>query len=118
MNVLCWLLGHTDSKVREHDGMQRWSICRRCVTQYREDDTGGVLMREVGHGLVLPRGYGIAWLHYIRDSGVAMPIPLNVVAGALRRAWCWLKVPRLLVRDPYAAYREGLEEGHRQASGK
>jgi hypothetical protein len=37
-----------------------------------------------------PRGYGFAWRTPDLAGAVAMPVPLNVVARALRRLWHWM----------------------------
>ena len=41
---------------------------------------------------MLPRGYGVAWRKHDQDCTVVMPIPLNVLASWVRRAWHWLRV--------------------------
>lgn len=40
-------------------------------------------------GSRIPRGYGIAWHAFDRNAGVAMPLPLNLFAGAARRLYYW-----------------------------
>ena len=40
---------------------------------------------------MLPRGFGVAWFHGCQPGCVAMPIPLNLLAGLLRRGWLVLK---------------------------
>lgn len=73
------------------------------------------LFRRVTPGELLPRGYGIAWVHWHRDEAVCMPVPLNVLAGAMHTAWLWLKAPRVVYANPEAAYAAGHADGYRQA---
>ena len=50
-----------------------------------------LLFVEVQHGCLLPRFYGVAWLLVYRNAAIAMPIPLNLIAGPIRAAWLWAK---------------------------
>lgn len=46
---------------------------------------------EVPQGERIPPWSGIAWVDFYRNRAVAMPIPLNLIAGPLRAAWLWAK---------------------------
>lgn len=69
-------------------------------------------MRDVGEGEALPPWYGVAWWDYNRDVAVCMVVPLNVVAGAVRAAWVWLRFP------PWrrANFRAQMERALRRAN--
>lgn len=69
------------------------------------------LVRKVDPAHVIPRGYGVAWIRWQSDEAVVMPIPLNVVAAGIRRAWYWLKMPKALYNDPRQAYDAGMRDG-------
>lgn len=51
------------------------------------------ISRYVGEAETLPRGYGIAWYDFAARRALCLPVPLNKVAGALRRAAQWLRRP-------------------------
>lgn len=73
------------------------------------------LVRTVRQGELLPRGYGFAWALWYADQCVALPIPLNVIAGAARAVWLWFKrggVP-LHFRNAGEAFNAGFEAGIR-----
>lgn len=70
-----------------------------------------LLFRRVQGGYIIPRGYGIAWVNFVRDEAIAMPIPLNFICGAVRWAWYWLKAPRFATRNARDAYRQGVDQG-------
>lgn len=74
------------------------------------------LLREVLRGERVPRGFGVAWVEYHRDAAVAMPIPLNLVAGAVRAAWLWMKSDawRAWSNDPALDPLAALEHMARQ----
>lgn len=74
-----------------------------------------LFVRRIGHGFIIPAGYGVAWVRWQSGEAVCMPVPLNVLAGALRTAWLWLKAPRGIVDNPSAAYAAGHADGYRQA---
>ncbi|KKM72020.1 hypothetical protein LCGC14_1424710 [marine sediment metagenome] len=74
-------------------------------------------------GALLPRWYGVAWREPDMDGVVVMPIPLNVLAGWVRRVWHWLRYglrPSVFDRAVIKAYRRGYTEGsnHRLAEFK
>ena len=58
-----------------------------------------------------PRGYGLAWFDFHRQSAIVMPIPLNVIAGASRRIYLWLRAPWR--RDMTAGERACFDRGYR-----
>lgn len=69
-------------------------------------------MQDIAPGEALPPAYGVAWYDYDRDVCVVMVIPLNVVAGAARVAWRWLRFPpwrRGVYRDQQAARAASAE---------
>jgi hypothetical protein len=118
--ITCFLFGHAsatrvEARPAGHGRYEAWQTCSRCLRDHKVSAPGGLLTRTILHGHMLPRGYGVAWMHWDKPSAVAMPIPLNLVVGALRRAWCWVKAPDALFNDSHAAYRAGLQEGRRQA---
>ena len=45
----------------------------------------------IREGAMIPRWYGVAWHAHNRDATVVMPVPLNIVAGLVRRFWQWLQ---------------------------
>lgn len=74
------------------------------------------LARTVRRGELLPRGYGVAWARWYADECVALPIPLNVIAGAAYRTWGWFKRGGVSIPDcSGAAYRQGYEDATRHA---
>lgn len=48
---------------------------------------------EVTEGATIPSGYGLAYYLYERASAMAMPIPINVLAGPWRAFVWWLRCP-------------------------
>lgn len=76
------------------------------------------LVRVVRAGDLYPRGYGLAWARWQADECVALPIPLNVLAGLARRGWFWFKRGGVaLPNDPAEAYAAGYRHGLGWASG-
>ena len=76
-----------------------------------------VLFREVDSGALIPRGYGVAWSRFDRDSFVCAPIPLNRLLSHGRAVLFWFMGYRQtwvdrLVREAEA---RGRAEGHAQA---
>lgn len=43
--------------------------------------------QERHNGTKPPEAYGLAWRDFPRRTNVYMPVPVNVIAGALRAAW-------------------------------
>lgn len=69
----------------------------------------------IQRGEMLPRGYGVAWREWDRDCVVVMPIPVNVFASWVRRAWHWLKHGvKLSAYD--SAVIEAYHRGHTDGS--
>lgn len=50
------------------------------------------IIRCVMQGERIPRGYGVAWVDFERNVLIALPIPLNVVARAVR--WVYFEAMR------------------------
>jgi hypothetical protein len=120
--IVCALIGHSRGPTADRVGIDQayplngygYVRCiRYCACCSARADSFS-LVRRIDQGEIIPRGYGIAWLRWGSPHAVIMPVPLNLIAGALRRAWFWGKVPRVLFDDPRAAYRAGLQEGRRQ----
>lgn len=49
------------------------------------------LQKRVEPNMEAPRGYGLAWRDFCRHQAVLYPIPLNVLIGALREAYLWVR---------------------------
>lgn len=70
------------------------------------------IIKRVSEGEILPPFYGVAWVDWLSNSAMCMPVPLNLVAQVLREVWfaCkggWQEVPR----NPRAAYAQGFKDG-------
>lgn len=92
-----------------------WECCPRCHEHHRPDVQAALLVRIVADGQLIPAGYGVAWIRWSTGDAICLPVPLNIAAGAARRAWHWAKVPRALVMDPRQAYDKGYRAGVRAA---
>lgn len=73
-------------------------------------------LREVYAGDELPRGHGVAWRRFERDSAITAPVPFNLVIGQARDAFRWLRYrkPSALDRLQVAASRTGWNTGYQQ----
>lgn len=60
-------------------------------------------MMRIVDGQRAPRYMGLAWYDHYRDFAVMMPIPLNIVAGQLRRIYSW-------ARNPWGGTRTSAEQ--------
>jgi hypothetical protein len=71
------------------------------------------LRREAGHGVVVPRGWRMAWYEPQRRVGVYYPAPLHWILRALRdlgyRLRIALRAPRMEHADAFAAQRSHHE---------
>lgn len=68
-------------------------------------------------GARLPKGYGIAWFDHARQVTICLPIPLNVIAGALRIGLQWLRSPwPSMTPSERACYERGRNAAE-QAAG-
>lgn len=75
------------------------------------------IRKEICHGDVIPAWYGVAWIAVMRDVAVCYPIPLNLIAAALRGLWIWaMHGYRAVPIDPRAAYAQGFADGRRSAN--
>ena len=75
----------------------------------------------VRHGERLPRGYGVAWREFDRDCSVVMPIPINVLASWVRRAWHWFRhgvKPSVYDSAVIEAYHKGHMDGSNSRLGE
>jgi hypothetical protein len=116
--LVCRLFGHRRGAARElRLESSRTSIhmelCPRCRAEHEIDHPAGMLVRVVAQGHVTPRGFGVAWIDWQTDNAVCMPMPLNVLAAAGRRAWTWVKFPHCLFTDPRQAFLQGYQMGLR-----
>lgn len=49
-------------------------------------------IRRLDPGDIPPRGFGLAWRDYMRDQGVVMPVPLNIIVAFFRSLYWFLLV--------------------------
>ena len=74
------------------------------------------IRREIREGEELPRGYGIAYRSFMRDTAIAYPVPFNWLVRASRWLRWRLKVPRLAWQaETLGTYRRGWERGRSDA---
>jgi hypothetical protein len=116
--LVCRLVGHQRGAAREFRMVAARTIihlelCPRCGIEHEVDLPTGALVRVVAQGFRLPRGFGIAWVRWDTGDAVCMPVPLNVLAAAGRRAWAWVEFPRCLFHDPRQAFLQGYAMGLR-----
>lgn len=96
MTSLCWLLGHSRGPVsdriesKEHADSPHVRLIRFCGCCGKRAD-GFSLVRKLTLGDVIPRGYGVAWVRWSAPTAVLLPIPFNLIAGALYRLRNWVK---------------------------
>lgn len=70
-------------------------------------------------GELIPPFHGVAWVEFMSNRAVCLPIPLNVVAGSLRSIWFWLRGGwRPVPVNPRDAFREGYVIGYQHGSMK
>lgn len=116
--LICSLLGHRRSEMREirlvaTRTIIKLELCPRCGAEHEVDHPAGALVRIVGEGFILPRGFGVAWVRWQDGNAVCMPIPLNIAAAGARRAWFWCRHPAVLAKDPRQAFLQGYQAGLR-----
>jgi hypothetical protein len=59
----------------------------------------------------------VAWFDYFRKEAVLFPLPLNVLVGAARGLWFWLKYGYMdIPARPWDAYAQGVRDTKRQLS--
>lgn len=110
--LTCILLGHSRSPMTDRveiqkpdaNGYARCLCYCGCCGQLANSFS---LVRRISLGEELPRGYGMAWRRWASPHAVVLPVPLNVIAAALRSAWVWLKCPRGLYDTRSAAFDAG-----------
>ena len=90
-----------------------WECCPRCGHEHRVDTPTALVVRSVAAGNLIPPGYGVAWVDWRTGDAVVMPIPLNIAAAGVRRAWFWCRHPAALVKDPRQAFLQGYQAGLR-----
>lgn len=65
---------------------------------------------DVADGDMAPRWYGRAWRRWDAPSAVCLPLGINLVAGAARGCYIWLR--RGFFRSPFSPrYSEALDHG-------
>lgn len=65
----------------------------------------------------MPPFYGVAWREWHRNATIALPIPLHLIARALRALWLFLRFGGVSVdMDPRAAYAQGVKVGRQRAA--
>lgn len=110
---LCWLLGHSRGPaadtLRYHEtdptAIRICGCCGRPAHSFS-------LVRSVESSRLMPRGYGLAWVHMYADRAVFLPVPFNLIAAAARQLWFWIKRGG---RNCAVTPREAYEDGYRQA---
>lgn len=66
------------------------------------------IVKRVHQSEMLPPFYGVAWTEFTSPTAVCLPIPLNLIAAALRALWLLLRHGwRPIPINPHAAYRAG-----------
>jgi hypothetical protein len=73
------------------------------------------IKRFIREGEMFPKGYGIAWVEQNRYGAVVMPIPLNVIAGHIRKMWFWLQQGDWYKTGYDRGYSMGYESGRKYA---
>lgn len=63
---------------------------------------------------MIPAWYGVAWMQWDVDVAVCLPIPLNLLAAAVRALAIWLRHGyRVVPLNAREAYAQGLRDGKR-----
>ena len=73
------------------------------------------IMRTIDEGEMLPPFYGVAWYRWDSQRMVILPIPLNVVARALRACWVFMRMGGVSVASNA---RDAYWQGYRTAEAK
>lgn len=74
-----------------------------------------MIAKRLEQGQILPAWYGVAWIEWDSGRAVCLPVGLNIVAGAARQAWNWVRHGWRPVRlDPREAYAQGVRDGRAQ----
>jgi len=47
------------------------------------------MRKTINAGMMIPKGYGIAYYEPWSDRTVCYPIPLNIIISLARRIWVW-----------------------------
>ena len=76
-----------------------------------------MLRKEVYHGEIIPKYYGIAWREFHRDVAVAYPIPFNIAFSCIRDVYIWFMHGRngWLDKKLDASYNIGYDKGYKSA---
>jgi hypothetical protein len=79
------------------------------------------IVKEIGHGHLIPPWYGVAWRKYDTDTATCLPIPINFIAAIVRSCFYFIKNGHLSIsmspRDAYnQGFHDGLEFGKRDAN--
>ena len=76
------------------------------------------IIKHIADYEIIPNWYGVAWVDWMSNRRVCMPVPLNMVAGLARACYVFICVGYLTVpANPRDAYMQGLREGKRKARG-
>ena len=81
----------------------------------------GFTALEREEGEIVPWFMGVAWRDLLTSRQILMPVPINIVAGLVRRGWYALRAYGL--HDPISqamqnAYWRGYEKGHEAGVAK
>lgn len=68
-------------------------------------------------GNMAPSGYGIAWCRYETGEAVCMPMPLNLIAGAILGTYRWIR-GGFFVHHWSPRYSEAIEYGESRGAAR
>jgi hypothetical protein len=69
-----------------------------------------LIFRRRDKGMMLPRGYGIAWVNWEVDEDVCLPVGLNVIAALMRALYFSIRFPKMIAMSAPDAYAQGLRK--------
>lgn len=70
-------------ELRQHDAVESW---------WGQDIIPRIRWRiDVDDGVMMPEGYGLAWHRLDTGRRVCMIVPLNLIAGAVRATYHWIR---------------------------
>lgn len=72
------------------------------------------IAKEVRHGELIPKWYGVAWVRWEVDAAICYPMPLNLIVAAVRAVAIWMRYGyRAVPYNARDAYAQGLRDGKR-----
>lgn len=73
---------------------------------------------EVDAGTMIPDGYGVVYLDWMRSRAVCMPVPINLIVASWRALVRWLRFPPWLSAESRSERREAdaWDDGYDYAS--